>query len=95
MLKEQSLTDANINNLNDADLEQQLLNLRNAYMEMKKERMKTEKDTQLLENKLKMLQSEEMKAYKNFTKEQKFKEEWEAARQRTQEFKNELMQVFN
>jgi hypothetical protein len=26
-------------------------------------------------------------------KEQKFKEEWEAARQRTQEFKNELMQV--
>ncbi len=36
-----------------------------------------------------------MLSYKNFTKEQKFKEEWEAARQRTQEFKNELMQVLN
>ena len=78
---------------NDADLEQQLLNLRSAYMDMKKERVRTEKDTQLLENKLKMLQTEELKAYKNFSKEKKFKEDWETARQRTTEFKNELMQV--
>lgn len=92
MLKEQNLTEGNIAQYNDADLEQQLLNLRAAYMDMKKERVRTEKDTQLLENKLKMLQSEELKAYKNFTKEKKFKEEWEAARQRTQEFKNELME---
>lgn len=93
MLKEQNFTDGNVNVQNDTELEQQLLNLRTAYMEMKKERLKTQKDTQLLENKLKMLQTEEMKAYKKFSKEQKFKEEWEAARQRTQEFKNELMQV--
>lgn len=60
------------------------------YMEMKKERVKTEKDSQLLENKLKMLQTEEMKAFKKFQKEKKFKEEWENARQKTLEFKNEL-----
>ena len=72
------------------ELEDQLLRLRNMYMEMKKERLKTEKDSNLLENKLKMLQSEEMKAYKKFSKEKKFKEEWESARQTTLDFKNEL-----
>lgn len=57
---------------------------------MKKERVKTEKDSKLLENKLKMLQTEELRAFKKFSKEKKFKEEWEAARQRTLDFKNEL-----
>ena len=60
------------------------------YTEMKKERVRTEKDSHLLENKLKMLQTEELKAYKKFSKEKKFKEEWESARNQTLEFKNEL-----
>ena len=60
------------------------------YMEMKKDRVKSEKDSKLLENKLKMLQTEELKALKKFQKEMKNKEEWEAARQKTVDFKNEL-----
>jgi hypothetical protein len=63
------------------------------YMDMKKERVKTEKDSKLLENKLKMLQSEEMKAYKKFQKEKKFKDEWENARQKALDFKNELNHI--
>lgn len=59
-------------------------------MDMKKERVKSEKDSKLLENKLKMLQTEELKAFKKFQNEKKNKEEWEAARQRTLDFKNEL-----
>ena len=77
------------------ELEEQLMKLRNMYTDIKKERLKTEKDTKLLENKLKMLQSEEMKAYKKFSKEQKFKEEWESARQITLDFKNELNNSFH
>jgi hypothetical protein len=60
------------------------------YMEMKKDRVKSEKDSKLLENKLKMLQTEELKAFKKFQIEKKNKEEWEAARQKTVDFKNEL-----
>ena len=93
MFKEQNFTEENFDGNNDEELEIQLLKLRTAYTDMKKERLKTEKDSKLLENKLKMLQTEEMKAYNTFTKEKKFKEVWEAARQRTAEFKNELMQV--
>ena len=92
MLKEQNYTEGN-NLYNDLEIEQQLLDLRTAYGEMKRERVRTEKDTQLLQNKLKMLQTEELKAYKNFTKEKKFKEEWDTARLTTTEFKNSLMQV--
>jgi len=54
---------------------------------MKKERVKTEKDIEHLENKLKLLQSEEKNAYKKFQNEKKFKEEWELARNKVQEFK--------
>ncbi len=57
---------------------------------MKKDRVKSEKDSKLLENKLKMLQTEELKAFKKFQIEKKNKEEWEAARQKTVDFKNEL-----
>lgn len=75
------------------ELEDQLCKLRNMYMEMKKERVKTEKDTNLLENKLKMLQMEELKAFKKMNTEKKSKEEWEQARQRTIEFRNQLNEV--
>lgn len=93
MFKEQNFTEENINDNKDADLELELLKLRTAYTDMKKERLRTEKDSKLLENKLKMLQTEEMKAYKTFSKEKKFKEVWEAARQRTSDFKNDVFQV--
>ena len=93
MFKEQNYTEGN-SQYNDMELEMQLLNLRTAYGEMKKDRVRTEKDTQLLQNKLKMLKTEELKAYKNFTKEQKSKEEWDESRFSTQQFKNSLMQVF-
>jgi hypothetical protein len=73
--------------LKDGDMEKVIHDLRNAYMDMKKERLKTEKDTEHLEHKLKMLQSEETKAYKKFQNEKKFKEEWDQARQKTQDFR--------
>ena len=59
-------------------------------MKKNKKRLKTEKDSNQLEKKIKMLQTEEMKAYKKFTKEKKFQEEWDGARQRNLDFKNEL-----
>jgi len=72
---------------NDSELDKVISNLRGAYQEMKKERVKTEKDTEHLEHKLKMLQTEELNAYKKFQNEKKFKEEWDQARLKTQEFK--------
>ena len=74
----------------DNKMEKVIHTLRNAYTEMKKERLKTEKDSEHLEHKLKMLQSEELNAYKKFTNEKKFKEEWETARQQTMEFRKFL-----
>jgi len=64
-------------------MEKVITNLRNAYHEMKKERIKTEKDSEFLEHKLKMHQMEELKAYKKYQNEKKFKEEWDSARQKT------------
>ena len=75
---------------NDNNMEKVIHNLRSAYTEMKKERLKTEKDLEHLEHKLKMFQTEELKAYKKFTNEKKFKEEWEYARHQTQEFRKFL-----
>jgi len=72
---------------NDGDLDKVIANLRIAYQEIKKERVKTEKDTDYLEHKLKLLLTEEMNAYKKFQNEKKFKEEWELARNKTQEFR--------
>jgi len=74
----------------DAELDKVIANLRNAYVEMKKERVKTEKDTEHLEHKLKMLQSDELTAYKKFQNEKKFKEEWELAQKKTLEFRKFL-----
>jgi len=71
----------------DAELDKVIANLRNAYTDMKKERIKTEKDAEHLEHKLKMLQSEELTAYKKFQNEKKFKEEWESAQKKTLEFR--------
>ena len=81
-------------NEND-EIEVELCKLRNLYMEMKKERVKTEKDTRLLENKLKLLQTEENKAYKKMNIEKKSKGDWEQARQKTIEFKAYLSDVKN
>jgi hypothetical protein len=57
--------------------------------------MKTEKDTEHLEHKLKMLQAEELKAYKKFQNEKKFKEDWEFARQKTTDFRKFLNEAKN
>jgi len=75
------------------EMDKVLSNLRKAYTEMKHERQKTEKDYEHLENKLKMLQTEETKAFKKFQNEKKFKEEWESARNKTLEYKNFLSEV--
>jgi len=71
----------------DSEMDKVIVNLRTSYHNMKQERVKTEKDIEHLENKLKLLQSEEMSAYKKFQNEKKFKEEWESARNKVQDFK--------
>jgi len=77
----------------EMEIEGQIHNLRTSYNEMKKERLKTEKETKLLENKLKLLQAEEMNAFKKFQIAQKYKEEFEQARLKVIEFKNQLQQM--
>ena len=72
------------------DIEKIINDLRRAYNEMRKERIQTEKETEHLEHKLKMLQSEELRAYKKFQNEKKFKEEWDNARQKTNDFRRFL-----
>ncbi len=74
----------------DNEMEKAIKNLRNSYNHMRKERLRAEKDSEVLEHKLKMLQSEELRAYKNYQNEKKFKEEWESARQKTIEFRKYL-----
>jgi len=77
----------------EMEIEGQIHNLRNSYNEMKKERLKTEKETKLLENKLKLLQAEEMNAFKKFQTAQKYKEEFEQARLKVIELKNQLQLI--
>jgi hypothetical protein len=67
--------------------------LRKSYVEMKSDRLKTEKDLEHLEQKLKMLQAEELSALKQFENEKKTKEEYELARQKTVEFKKMMNQA--
>jgi len=55
----------------DGELDKVIANLRNAYIDMKKERVKTEKDSEHLEHKLKMLQGDELTAYRKFQNEKK------------------------
>jgi hypothetical protein len=74
----------------DNDMEKVIKNLRNSFNDMRKERLRAEKDSELQEHKLKMLQSEELKAYKKYQNEKKFKEEWENARQKTIELRKYL-----
>lgn len=79
----------------EGEMDEELCKLRNLYMELKKERHKTEKDTNLLENKLKLLQTEEEKAYKKMNIEKKSKGDWENARKKTLEFKAYLTDIKN
>jgi len=75
------------------DVSDDISNLRKSYHEMKNDRVKTEKDIEHLEHKLKMLQGEEFKALKKFENEKKFKEEYEQARQMTLELKKLLSEA--
>ena len=72
------------------EMEQLIDSLRITYKEMKKEREKVEKDTERLHQKLKIIQSEELKSFNKFQREKKFKEEWDIARQKTLNFKKFL-----
>lgn len=72
------------NEKNNFDMDEELFELRQRYMDMKKERQKAEKDSGLLENKLKLLQNEETKvkilimkqAWKQFERNKKAKEDY-------------------
>jgi hypothetical protein len=74
----------------DIDIEEQLLSVRNTYSQMKKDRLKAEKDSKLLQNKLRLLQHEELRAFKKFQKEQKYQQEYLMAMKRVLEFKESV-----
>lgn len=62
------------------ELDVGLYELRRKYMEMKKERLRSQKDADLLANKLKLLSNEENKVLKKEEKEKKSQEEMEKIR---------------
>jgi hypothetical protein len=62
------------------ELDAGLFELRRKYMEMKKDRQRTQKDADLLTNKLKLLENEEIKVMKKGEKERKTQEELEKIR---------------
>ena len=84
-----------ISDQKDKEMEETIINLRNAYTEIKRERLKTEKGIEKLQLKLKIIQADELKSFKKFQREKKFKEEWEHARQKTQEFRKFLNEQKN
>jgi len=67
--------------------------LRKSYIEMKSDRVKTEKDIEHLEHKLKLLQAEEFNTLKKFENDKKSKEELDQARMKTMEFKKLLNEI--
>jgi len=67
--------------------------LRKSYTEMKNDRVKTEKDIDLLEHKLKILQGEEFKVLKKFEAEKKLKEDDEQTKQKALEQKKLLSEL--
>jgi len=92
--KENILTQSKESISKDNDnMENVIANLRKAYLEMKNERLKTEKDYDHLEHKLKLLQAEELKAFKKFQNEKKFKEDYEMAKLKAAEFKKFLSEA--
>ena len=71
-------------------IDSELYELRRKFMELKEERKKTVKDALLLENKLKLLQTEETKSFKKSEKERRTQEETDLIRTKLNEEKERL-----
>lgn len=83
--RSQSQDDENFDNMMEIqketfDMDDDLYELRRKYMEMKKERQRSEKDANVLASKLKLLNNEEIKMKQKNEKEKRTKEEMEKIR---------------
>lgn len=77
----------------DFDLDAGLFELRRKYNEMKKERQRSQKDANLLTNKLKMLSNEEQKVFKKEEKDKKTHDELDKIRNDIQTEKDHILQM--
>jgi hypothetical protein len=80
MEKEEEFDEMIEDNKEHFEIDAGLFELRRKYVEMKKERLRSEKDANLLKNKIKMLGSEEVKVYKKGERDKKEQEENEKIR---------------